>query len=601
MGGPVIDAEGKVIGVAVAAISGTDISFMIPAREMERFLKGSFDYWTPRKIRIDYDRDLLIQDMVVVLADPYNQIAEIGIHRLERAPGKNDLKPPFRSQGDPIRRIENKPGKEMWVQIELSKSGAKKIWYQIWILYRGAETRIYHAPFVPGIEGKEFVVDSPKPLDIKPSPPVGQPSLLLPEDLQPGLTHGTDWHKKALANLGKGLKISSPGPLSYTTLAGNGRYLVGITAQFGTIAVFDFKEMKWRSFLAIHGPYQLAAGGNRLALYRQADDLLEIYDLPSLNKIREEKDIAPYPFLGLGMGSGNARRLFMVFKENERSRYHFFLVDTKTLEAIPMEPPKLRVRFQELNHFFFDPTATYGVLMPKRGGDPLLKTVGARFERLGLLVNFDHRSQISSSGLLAIENQLFFRQEKFFDSRGSKHLLLAEDGETYLRFPKSFPDPIPDTPPTLHTMAGNQKIARLNFKIPYYHVASKKMWARQCYFFQKAGFVAYFGPYMEYLTIVPFQLDQEMEKQHEGTFLFPLTAMVDQAQLGVAYRQTLKHVSDSKVSYTLIEGPTGLKLSSAGEIHWPRPYVEKKGKFKIRFRLKNREQSVEHEVLLEVK
>jgi S1-C subfamily serine protease/regulation of enolase protein 1 (concanavalin A-like superfamily) len=74
-GGPIIDTEGKLVGIAVSKIPGTKISFAIPAAELSELLKGSAGAVVVRNIRIEKDAAHL--EIEVPLSDPMGKVKKI--------------------------------------------------------------------------------------------------------------------------------------------------------------------------------------------------------------------------------------------------------------------------------------------------------------------------------------------------------------------------------------------------------------------------------------------------------------------------------------------------------------------------------------------
>src|SRR5205807_9491864 len=79
-GGPVVDSDGKLVGIAVATIRGTGIGLAIPTDELTRTLKGRLS-----AIRVT-PRSKTAQGVVLQvefeLLDPMNEVAAVSINYL---------------------------------------------------------------------------------------------------------------------------------------------------------------------------------------------------------------------------------------------------------------------------------------------------------------------------------------------------------------------------------------------------------------------------------------------------------------------------------------------------------------------------------------
>ena len=99
-GGPVIDGKGQVIGVAVAAIQGTQINFAIPIDEVKEFLNG-------RVISISVDHSYISGDKIKVpvrlsLDDPLGRVKDLKIDYWVAPMAKSRLRPGGFEQPQPL-------------------------------------------------------------------------------------------------------------------------------------------------------------------------------------------------------------------------------------------------------------------------------------------------------------------------------------------------------------------------------------------------------------------------------------------------------------------------------------------------------------------
>jgi S1-C subfamily serine protease/regulation of enolase protein 1 (concanavalin A-like superfamily) len=76
-GGPIVDGEGKLVGIAVSKIPGTKISFAIPPAELTEMLKGSAGAVEIRTLRVEKDTAEL--EVEVPLIDPMGYVKKVDV------------------------------------------------------------------------------------------------------------------------------------------------------------------------------------------------------------------------------------------------------------------------------------------------------------------------------------------------------------------------------------------------------------------------------------------------------------------------------------------------------------------------------------------
>jgi S1-C subfamily serine protease len=88
-GGPIIDGEGKLVGIAVSKIPGTKISFAIPPVELTELLKGSAGAVVIRSVRISKDSAELEVEVPVI--DPLHNVKTIAVGYVRKDAAKGAL------------------------------------------------------------------------------------------------------------------------------------------------------------------------------------------------------------------------------------------------------------------------------------------------------------------------------------------------------------------------------------------------------------------------------------------------------------------------------------------------------------------------------
>ena len=100
-GGPVVDANGQVVGVAVSIITGTQVNFAIPGEAVHSLLRGR-----PGMIRVGQSKQVnkkIEVPVTVRTIDPLNQIKGVEVQWWMGKPGAKLAK----SNRQPFRRSED--------------------------------------------------------------------------------------------------------------------------------------------------------------------------------------------------------------------------------------------------------------------------------------------------------------------------------------------------------------------------------------------------------------------------------------------------------------------------------------------------------------
>lgn len=115
-GGPVVDVKGRLVGVAVAKIRGTNIGLAIPARELSEMLNGRVSGVSMTTVKVENGAAEI--EFTVRFIDPLNKIAKASILVLRADLLKNPLKadkdgkfPPMPNAEVVELKIENQIGK----------------------------------------------------------------------------------------------------------------------------------------------------------------------------------------------------------------------------------------------------------------------------------------------------------------------------------------------------------------------------------------------------------------------------------------------------------------------------------------------------------
>ncbi len=85
-GGPIVDGDGKLVGIAVAKIAGTKISFAIPPGELTEMLKGRAGAVIVRNLRINKDTAEL--EIEVPVIDPMHKVKKVEVFYIRKDAAK---------------------------------------------------------------------------------------------------------------------------------------------------------------------------------------------------------------------------------------------------------------------------------------------------------------------------------------------------------------------------------------------------------------------------------------------------------------------------------------------------------------------------------
>jgi S1-C subfamily serine protease len=101
-GGPVVDGEGRLVGVTVAKVRGTNIGMAIPARTLARLIAGQVVETTATTVIVNNEPPQMIVE--AKLEDPLGNIKSVSVHYVRLASLKVQLKPDARGHCPAQRR-----------------------------------------------------------------------------------------------------------------------------------------------------------------------------------------------------------------------------------------------------------------------------------------------------------------------------------------------------------------------------------------------------------------------------------------------------------------------------------------------------------------
>ncbi len=271
-GGPVVDQEGRLVGVTVAKLGDTNISFVIPRRRLDQFINGqlhSIDLSVERKW-LDSERWVYSIAGQAIVHSGENDYTEAGLN-IVVADQKVALKA-FQSdhrwggiQGNNVFTIKlqkQSSSKKLSGSLELPSSMAKKrlvvqpyllisnkIYYQapLWLELEmtGEDIFSFEGPNQALAKKKKYRKKLPVPPDNKPkrNSPKGKEFELPEGDTAPPNRESRRSRRSKKQDSNRKV-IELPGVIDSLALVGSGRYLAfGIDAETSVI-LLDLKQKK---------------------------------------------------------------------------------------------------------------------------------------------------------------------------------------------------------------------------------------------------------------------------------------------------------------------------------------------------------------------
>jgi S1-C subfamily serine protease len=119
-GGPIVDGEGKLVGIAVSKIQGTKISFAVPPGDLTELLKGSAGSVAVRGLRVD--RDSAELEVEVPLIDPMGNVKKVELQFVRKGGANVKLEKDKSGNWPKLDGAETVP-----VKIENGKATAKVV------------------------------------------------------------------------------------------------------------------------------------------------------------------------------------------------------------------------------------------------------------------------------------------------------------------------------------------------------------------------------------------------------------------------------------------------------------------------------------------
>ncbi len=332
-GGPVVDAKGRLVGVAVAKIRGTRISMAVPPSLLTKMLNGRVAATGLRaekaggnEVRVHVESQLI---------DPFNKIKSVSLVHVRADALK--VKPAPDKDG----RWPALPGSQ---QVELKIDGRKATGsFKVAADDKGKVSLAHQTSFVDG-EGRT-VHTQPAVFDVSPDPPAVVSKLADPPAPKPDVPKLPDPApvKIAPAELARERTvIDLPASVGDVTVGGGGRYLVLHLPKVRKLAIFDVNEAKVVKYLgAPADDIKIAAGMDKLLVVQPGNYTVHRWNLtkPDDKPEAEAKIKMEVPPVAVAMGAASNGPLVISGVDYPRlGETAFFDVLSMKRIAVPLNP-----------------------------------------------------------------------------------------------------------------------------------------------------------------------------------------------------------------------------------------------------------------------
>jgi S1-C subfamily serine protease len=579
-GGPVVDSEGRLVGVAVATIRGAHIGLAIPGRELTRMLEGHVG--DPRAVaQVGTDADARVE-VEVPLIDPLRRIQAVTVHYLRSDLVKENPQPDQAGAWSELagaQRLTLRLDGNRAVGSFAIRAGDKDKAITFQVSYvNGAGRLVYSRPFPMRVatQGTPVVRKPPAPVPVVRPPVAAPPRIELPPvSLPPPI-------KPPPLPEGE-VRVALAGPVADVAVGGGGRYLVLRLAGKKKLAIFDVQQAKVVKELPLaEDVVHFAAGINRLVVLFPNAKLIQLWNLETFE--RERSALLPGTLTSdtidqVCMGSASAGPLFVHLPKEKRT----LALDLRSLETT------------EVRWLNWAPNNAYGpaemrassdgrMLIGWGGGwvgcdvavlkDGHYETVNAKIEFWGVAGTFalpsvDGRFLYTSWAIL----DRAFNPAKMPELKNATVVPAAEPGY-FLALPNTCN---PGSPPPNAQAQGEMVVYTEDRKQLFFLRGLEELkavidlpWEKRVHYYPLAGLLVTLGVGKEYLAVRKLDLADQLEKS--GADYLVILSRPPSAKAGTAYSYNLDVRSKKGgVKVKLESGPPGLKVTPEGQVSWNVP------------------------------
>ena len=318
-GGPIVDVEGKVLGVAVAKVGGTNISFGIPIDAVQAILDGRVSGWNFREV--PGEKSTIEFDVTVTTLDPLGRIKRICVMTA------SSKKQESAATGKPGEFKALRGAKEHALEIHDGTAAGR---VSVPFNSRGASADLFQIKCVAEGSGVTFTEPSVLPASQMSDVPQAEPRVDSadepPEefDMPSGPLDGEKL-------------IKMPAEIEAVEVAGGGRFLVMKLRDLPALTVVDVYSGEIAKHIRMpSSDFVYAAGGNNAVVYLREENVLHAYDLTTF----ERRKAKPNPFspvisqIVMSYGRGSLALVRHSPGTEQHSQTKISLLDALRLEAI---------------------------------------------------------------------------------------------------------------------------------------------------------------------------------------------------------------------------------------------------------------------------
>jgi predicted Zn finger-like uncharacterized protein len=332
-GGPVVDAEGRLVGVAVATIRGAHIGLAVPGHELLRMFEGRVG-----AVRVATKGLANSVEVEVPVIDPLNRVRSVVVGYLRADLVQKQPRPQkgggWSELSGALRLAMRREGQRAVVVLRIPDSD-QGLAFTFQASYVTAGREVYDQPYTLAPRQQVPVVVRP-PI----GPPIRRPPIIPPkgkrrprldrgplEDLPggrlPPIKRPVLVAYKPYVPTAQKQDVPLPGPATEVVVGGAGQYLVLRLPAQRKLAVFDVQQGKVAHYvpLAEDGAH-LAAGATQLVVVYPRSKLMQTWGLASGK--RERSVLLPGALTAdtihqICMGSASAGPLFVHLRPAKRT------------------------------------------------------------------------------------------------------------------------------------------------------------------------------------------------------------------------------------------------------------------------------------------
>jgi predicted Zn finger-like uncharacterized protein len=590
-GGPVLDAEGRLVGVATATVPGAHIGLAVPAEELNRLIDGRVGEVSA--VLKSTTGDTLQVDVETPLLDPLDRVKSVRVYYLRSDRVKDNLQ---REKGKDWAQLSG--SEQLPLQIEGGKALGKlaipaadkdrSFTFQLSFVNSSGRT-VYTKPNSLLLRPQDTVVvrpppdrppfpDRPPPFPDRPGGNPEKPGVSMKPIKRPALApftaHVPDKDKEIVPLIGS---------VNDVTVAGAGRYLALHLSGKKKLAVFDVQAGKVVKELPLsEEPYHVAGGANRLVVIYPNAKLIQQFSLTTFE--REKSQVLPGTLTSdsihqVSMGSASAGPLFAYLPKEKRT----LAVNLDTLETT------------EVRWSHWAPTNAYGPLTMRTSPDGTW-LVGHGGGWAGCEVAmFNEGQQVGShnkiefvsigAGAFALPSAdgrfLFtpwailnrsFTPSKVPEIKGCYIVPAAEPGpffalanEAYGANPKGM---LADG--SLMVYSEDRRPLFALRGLEELKTKSDLAWEKRLHYYPRPGLLVSLDLGKDQIVLRRVKLAEQLEKS--DTDYLVVVSQPPLAKAGAAFSYKLEVLSKKGgVKFKLESGPDGLSISPAGEVSWKVP------------------------------